>query len=66
MFFDFRSIRILKLTLNELKLLVKSRCIKDYEKYSVNQKQKQAFLKRIQETLEKILINQDINFLNQK
>ena len=45
---------MLNLTLNELKLVAKSRGIKDYEnkseddliKYSVNQKQKQAFLKR--------------------
>ena len=65
---------MLNLILNELELVAKSRGIKDYENKSEDvltkilsePKTKTSLSKNKMETLEKILINQDINFLNHK
>ena len=64
---------MLNLTLNELKLVAKSRGIKDYENKSEDDfikilsepKIKTSLSKKTKKTKKK-LINQDINFLNQK
>ena len=68
------KVRMLSLILNELELVAKSRGIKDYENKSedvltkilTEPKTKTSLSKNKIQTLEKILINQDINFLNHK
>ena len=65
---------MLSLILNELELVAKSRGIKDYENKSedvltkilTEPKTKTSLSKNKIQTLEKILISQDINFLNHK
>ena len=68
------NVRILNLSLNELKLAAKSRGIKGYENKSENgltkipsePKAKTSHSKKKIKGIKKNLINQDINFINQK
>ena len=65
---------MINLSLNELKLITKSRNVKDYKNKPENglikilsePKPKITFLKRIQNRSKKILANQDTGFLKQK
>ena len=63
---------MLSLILNELELVANSRGIKDYENKSedvltkILSEPKTSLSKNKIQTLEKILINQDIKFLNHK